>query len=147
MNPQPPPAYHQELYPPPVTSNKVLYVVLVAVGIGVVGIAVGAMGALGVFTHAPAQPAPTQHAAVAVSPTDKFLQLAHLDKLPAADDTMVPAAQDFCSSMPFDTGNAAQIYLDDLALGGMDTMDQARNFEYDAAQAFCPDKMNDLDGP
>jgi Protein of unknown function (DUF732) len=143
MTQQPPPAYQPE---PPVKSNKTLYIVLASVAFAVIGIAVGVMGALGVF-NTPTQPAPARQAAVTVSPTDKFLQLAHADKIPAADDTMVSAAQDFCSSMPFETGAAAQLYLDGLALGGMDTATQAHTFEYDAAQAFCPDKMNDLSGP
>lgn len=93
------------------------------------------------------QQTPAAPTSTAVSPSDKFLALAHGDKLPANDDTMIPAARDFCSSLPFPTPNDLAVYTDQLVLiGGMNTNEQAQDFEYDAASAFCPEKLNDLSG-
>lgn len=147
MNPQSPVDYQSTR---PVQSSKGLYIVLASVAFVVIGVAIGVMAVLGVFSsHATSQTGTaTATSSARVSPTGKFLQLAHTDKLPAADDTMVQAALDFCSSMPFATGNDAQIYFDQLVFaGGMETNANAHAFEYDSASAFCPDKMNDLSGP
>jgi predicted small lipoprotein YifL len=103
-------------------------------------ILVTVLSACGRTTPAVAPPAPP-------TPSQKFLDLAHRDKLPANDDTMIAAAKDFCSGLPFPTGNDAQEYFDTLITdGGMTTPTDARNFEYDSATAFCPTKMNDLGG-
>jgi hypothetical protein len=91
----------------------------------------------------PPSAAPTS---VATDPSTRFLNLAHRDKLPVGDQTLIQEAQDFCSSLPFATPSAAQLYVEELEVnGGIKTDAQARAFEVDAARAFCPDKVKDLD--
>jgi nitrous oxide reductase accessory protein NosL len=84
---------------------------------------------------------------VAADPGAHFLSLAHRDKLPSGDQTLIQEAQDYCSSLPFATPSDAQIYVDELEVNGHFKNDaQARVFEVDAASAFCPDKAKGQSG-
>lgn len=91
----------------------------------------------------PPSAAPTS---VATDPGSRFLSLVHRDKLPAGDQTLIQEAQDFCSLLPFTTTSDAQLYVEELEVNiGLKTDAQAHAFEVDAASAFCPDKVKDVD--
>jgi hypothetical protein len=91
----------------------------------------------------PPSAAPTS---VAADPGSRFLSLAHRDKLPAGDQTLIQEAQDFCTSLPFATPSEAQLYVEQLEVNiGLKNGAQARTFEADAASVFCPDKAKYLD--
>jgi Protein of unknown function (DUF732) len=83
---------------------------------------------------------------VAADPGTQFLNLAHRDKLPVGDQTLIQEAQDFCSSLPFAAPSDAQVYVEQLEVNlGIKNDTQARAFEADAASVFCPDKAKYLD--